>query len=48
MLEVGARFSKDLYIITSLDPSDDTCVVTLETIVEGEKTVVTGEVTWDD
>ncbi len=48
MLEVGARFSNDLYIITSLDPSDGTCSVTVEKITEGVKTVTTGEVTWDE
>ena len=48
MVEVGARFANDLYIKTSLDPSDNTCVVTLETVVEGEPVVATGTVTWDD
>ena len=48
MLEVGARFANDLYIKTSLDPSDDSCDVTLETVVEGETVVKTGSVTWDD
>lgn len=48
MLEVGARFANDIYIKTSLDTSDDSCDVTLEAIVEGEKVVKTGSVTWDD
>ena len=48
MLEVGARFANDMYLKTSLDPSDGTCVVTIETIVEGEKVVATGSVTWDE
>lgn len=48
MLECGARFSNDLYIKTSLNPSDDSCTVELEKIVEGEKVITTGTVTWSE
>lgn len=48
MLETGARFTNDLYIKTSFDPSDGTCVVTVEIITEGVTQTLTGAVTWDE
>lgn len=48
MLEMGARFTNDLYIKTSFDPDDTSCTVTVEYVHEGEPAVMTGEVTWDE
>lgn len=49
MVEMGARFANNLYVKTSLDESDGTCTVEVETISdEGVVTVTTGTVTWDE
>lgn len=48
MLETGARFSNELYIKTSLDPSDGSCTVELIKIDDGVETVISGAVTWED
>lgn len=49
MLEMGTRFYKNLYIKTSFDPSEGTCIVTVETVNgEGTEVVMTGEVVWDE
>lgn len=48
MLEMGARFTNDLYVKTSFDPSDGTCTVEVEIITEGVKHVINGTVTWDE
>ena len=49
MLEMGARFSNDMYMKSSLDPDNGDCYVTI--IMknnEGEEQIVTGTVTWDE
>lgn len=48
MLEMGARFTNNLYIKTSFDPDAGTCRVTVEAVNNGEKVVMTGDVTWDE
>ena len=49
MVEMGARFANNLYVKTSLDETDGTCTVEVETITEeGVVNVITGEVTWDE
>lgn len=49
MLTTGCRFSNDFYIMTAIDPSNGDCGVMVEMISdEGEKTILTGTVTWDD
>lgn len=48
MLEVGARFSNDIYILTAFDPSDGTCSVRAELVIEDTPVVMTGSVTWDE
>lgn len=49
MLEGGCRFADNLYINTSFDPDDGTCIVSVEFITgEGVKQTMTGAVEWDD
>lgn len=49
MLEMGARFTNRLHIKVSFDPDNGDCGVTCEFITnEGEVTIMTGEVTWDE
>lgn len=49
MVEMGARFYKNLYVKTSFNTDDGTCVVTVVSINgEGTEVVKTGAVTWDD
>lgn len=44
MLEMGVRFTNDLYLMVAFDPSDGTCTVTVET----DEGTVEGSVTWDE
>lgn len=49
MVEMGARFAKDLYVKTAFDPAEGDCTVTVEVITEeGVVQTHTGEVTWDE
>ena len=49
MLEMGARFAKDLYVKTAFDPDNGDCTVTVEVITEeGVVQTRAGEVTWDE
>ena len=49
MLSTGCRFSNNFYVMTVIDPSNGDCVVMVEIISdEGEKTNLTGTVTWDE
>ena len=49
IVEMGSRFYKNLYVKTSFNTDDGTCVVTVVAINgEGTKVVMTGEVVWDD
>ena len=49
MLEVGARFTNELYAKLSLDLDNGDAAVTLEIITnEGVAQTLTGTVTWDE
>lgn len=49
MLEVGARFTNQLYAKLSFDPDNGDAAVTVElTTDEGVVQTVTGTVTWDE
>lgn len=49
MVEMGARFAKDLYVKVSLDPDTTDCGVVVEIIDnEGVAHTITGSVTWDE
>lgn len=49
MLEVGARFTNQLYAKLSMDPDNGDAAVTVEIITnEGVKNTLTGEVVWDE
>ena len=48
MFEVGARFNNGYYIRVAINPLDGTDnAVTVEQIVDGEKIVATGTITFD-
>ena len=49
MLEVGARFTNQLYAKLSFDPDNGDAAVTVElTTDEGVVQTITGTVTWDE
>lgn len=48
MLEMGARFTEDLYVKVSIDPDFDDCSVTLIKNRGAETTTKAGNVDWDD
>ena len=49
MVEVGARFTNNLYAKLMLDPDNGDAAVELEIITnEGVKQTITGTVVWDE
>lgn len=48
MLEMGARFTNDLYVKLSFDPVSYDCSVAVIEVVDNEETTIAGTVTWDD
>lgn len=47
-MEVGARFSNEIYVKIFFDPSNGDAVVTAILGQGEEQHVITGAVTWDD
>ena len=49
MFIMGARFTNDFYIKTSIDPDNGNCIVEVElTDNEGNTQIVTGQVEWNE
>lgn len=48
MLEMGARFTNNMYVKLSMDVESADCFVTFIANVEGIEYIRTGTVTWDD
>ena len=48
MLEMGARFTNNLYVKLSFDPDSGDCDVVVIAIFDNKEVTLTGSVTWDE